>query len=341
MDVRVSIVMPVYNALPYLYESVAAVRAQTLQSWELLLVDDGSTDGSGEAADLLAAEDSRIRVFHQQNAGVSTARNRALNEAKGEYIGFVDADDTPLPHMFETLYAAASERACDIVSACYSSVQNGRIVYTSAPPFPADRIFGGADVHDWLCDMQQKGTFLYIWRRLFSAALIRENGIRFDPNISIGEDSLFCMECFLHAGRVCALTDVVYHYRHTPGSAMRSTAYKPNYIPSLNRLWQRKKALCLPLLCGKESAFLRDNADYTRKTLLPPLLRNFFLSPQKGYFAFRQLMHGELLRDTLRWFDLAQIRYSRSLDDVLVRFARWRLYPAAYWIARKLYRKDF
>lgn len=100
----ISIIVPVYNILDYLPRCVQSIREQTYQNLEILLVDDGSTDGTGELCDRLAAEDDRIRVFHKENGGSSSARNLGLAHVRGEYIGFVDSDDYIDPDMYEKLY---------------------------------------------------------------------------------------------------------------------------------------------------------------------------------------------------------------------------------------------
>lgn len=99
-----SIIVPIYNIEEYLPRCVHSIMAQTYRNLEILLVDDGSTDKTGALCDALAAEDERIRVFHKENGGSSSARNLAITEAKGEYLGFVDSDDYISPDMYERLY---------------------------------------------------------------------------------------------------------------------------------------------------------------------------------------------------------------------------------------------
>lgn len=104
-----SIIVPVYNILEYLPRCVHSIMAQTYTNLEIILVDDGSTDGTAQLCDELAKEDERIRVFHKENGGSSSARNLALEKARGEYFGFVDSDDYISPDMYETLYGAIKE----------------------------------------------------------------------------------------------------------------------------------------------------------------------------------------------------------------------------------------
>lgn len=115
MTPDVSILIPVYNEEVYLPRCLDSIVGQTLQSWELLLVDDGSTDRSGSICDSYAARDSRIRVIHQENAGISAARNAGLAVAAGKYIGFVDSDDWIAPEMFQRLLTIAGETDCPLV----------------------------------------------------------------------------------------------------------------------------------------------------------------------------------------------------------------------------------
>ena len=91
---EISIIMPVYNSETFLYLAVESVKRQTMKEWELLLIDDGSSDASGRLCDAYAKEDARIRVFHQENQGITKTRNRGIKEARGEFITFIDNDET-------------------------------------------------------------------------------------------------------------------------------------------------------------------------------------------------------------------------------------------------------
>ena len=117
MEPSVSIIVPVYNAGKTISRCVDSILKQTCRDFELLLIDDGSTDHSGAICDDYQARDSRVRVFHQQNSGVSAARNLALREAKGEYLQFVDSDDWITPDATASLLRAARDNDCDMVIA--------------------------------------------------------------------------------------------------------------------------------------------------------------------------------------------------------------------------------
>ena len=121
----ISVIVPVYNILQYLPRCVRSITAQTWQNLEVLLVDDGSTDGTGALCDELAGEDKRIRVFHKENGGSSSARNLALEKSRGDYLGFVDSDDYIAPKSLsgfaETIEGYASENnGVFALGYCYS-----------------------------------------------------------------------------------------------------------------------------------------------------------------------------------------------------------------------------
>ena len=327
--------MPVYNTMPYLTQSICSVQAQTLQDWELLVIDDGSTDGSGEEAEQFAAKDPRIRVFHQPNSGISAARNKALSLVRGKYIGFVDADDLLQPTMYETMVQAAEANNCEIVSVGHISFDDDSVLGTSYLSLPPEQVLTRDDIVRFIPDLSQKKTFLYIWRRLFCADLIRANNIRFDPAISVGEDTIFCLECFLHAQRTIALHQALYMYRHRPGSAMRSDAFRPNYLPSLDLGYQQKVKLCLPHIPGQESLFLHNLASHNR-TFLNSVMLNFFRDPHCGLRAFRKMFRRVMMRDMLRCLDWKQER-SRSLDSVMLQLVRFHMFIPAYFLAKKIF----
>ena len=121
---KLSIIIPVYNVNEYLKNTIENVLAQIYQDYELILVDDGSTDGSSEICDFFAEKDRRIRVIHQRNQGVSAARNKGVSAANGEYIGFVDSDDLNEPNMFEIMMSIAVAENADIVQCRHNRKPN-------------------------------------------------------------------------------------------------------------------------------------------------------------------------------------------------------------------------
>ena len=128
--IKVSVIMPVYNSGEYLQTAVDSILSQSLKDIELILVDDGSTDGSSEKCDEYAKKDKRVVVIHQKNGGICNARNAALNIARGEYIGFSDHDDEYLPGLLEDNYKLCITQNLDFVKFCkkWDIVEDGKVI---------------------------------------------------------------------------------------------------------------------------------------------------------------------------------------------------------------------
>ena len=174
---KISIITTVYKTGHYLPLTVQSILAQTFTDFELLLVDDGSPDNSGEVADALAKTDARIRVFHKENGGPASASNMGLDNARGDYIGFVDSDDLIAPDMYEKLYAAVQApgvrlAACtgDCIDEDGSKIE-GRVVTSD--------LRSVHDAQELLLDAFKTGSFYgpLSWNKLFDARLFKDKGI--------------------------------------------------------------------------------------------------------------------------------------------------------------------
>ena len=246
MNPKVSVIMPVYNAEKYLEKSAASIMEQTLDELELILVDDGSLDGSGKICDMIAEKNPRVRVIHQNNAGVSCARNAGLAAAQGEYIGFVDADDMISKHMFSVLYRLAVQYECDLVSCRYCSlsgvlweIQTPDTIWIDSVDHPLSR----EEMDRVLLPAVYKGFDCSVWNKLFKREIIERENIQFKPELSIGEDYLFVLNYLAYTQRYYYTTQVLYYYYVREGSAIRS--YRAGYMKNYYDLYKEKKRLIL------------------------------------------------------------------------------------------------
>ena len=207
MRPAVSVIVPVYRAERFLAQCVESVLAQSRSDLELLLIDDGSPDGSGSLCDGYARLDARVRVIHQQNAGVSAARNAGLERAAGDYIAFVDADDWVEPDWLESMLAALDgEPGADICACGHLRHEDERTEDRSA------RLCTGfLSPDEAFCSALRGGIDGYCWNKLFYAPLFKE--LRFDPAISVLEDLLLCQRAILQSRGVVCLPRPLYHYR--------------------------------------------------------------------------------------------------------------------------------
>lgn len=340
MDCKVSVVIPFYNGIQYLEACVRSVQAQTLREIEILLVDDGSEDDGGKLADALALEDARIRVIHQENRGLAGARNSGIDASRGDYIGFVDADDLIDPQMYEKLYNTARMLSCELVTGgCRSFTDDGRWGKHTVPAFPLYTRLDPALIRTEMPRLVCDGSLTYVWRRLYASSLFREKGIRFEERLRICEDATFCMECLLRADGVAAIPDCLYLYRYVPTSLIRSKKYTPHMTPSMLLQYEIKKTLAQAYLADSMPQMMASLADYTYRHISRLIFTNLYRKPGKRYREFRTAVRAPIFRELFDWFDLNAHR-SKSLDWLLFKCVQLRLYFPAYCIGKLVFGKD-
>ena len=185
--IAVSVIVPIYNTKPWLRECVQSIRDQSqtfAEPYEILLVDDGATDGCGELCDELAAEDSRSRVIHQENEGLAAARNTGIDAAAGRYYAFVDSDDILRPGYLKKLYdACEAHDAYMAVCAVEDVAENGDSL---DPPSYTDPTATGVFVGKELLNnfYSPNGTYYTVaWNKLYRTAFFRETGLAYPSRV--------------------------------------------------------------------------------------------------------------------------------------------------------------
>lgn len=218
MDV-ISVIVPVYNIEAYLASCLDSILNQTYKNLEIILIDDGSTDSSGKICDDYAQKDSRIVVFHQQNSGVSRARNHGIIEATGEYVSFVDGDDIIAPEMYEVLYNNMKCYSADISSCGIAQRQIDGEVTTLADN--SLRFFNKQELIKGFFDTPIiKETMYGPCHKLFRTSFVKQH--KFDVNYAIAEDLLFMFGCIEQSSKVVLDNRPMYFYLKRPGSATTS-----------------------------------------------------------------------------------------------------------------------
>lgn len=222
----VSIIVPVYQVKEYIGECVESLLAQTYTNLEILLVDDGSTDGSGELCDEYAAKDSRVQVIHQENQGPSVARNQGLDYAKGEYVAFVDSDDAVVPDFIETLFGILNKYQADIAACAYMNCGADDLMRIGEGMLYIDNnenkeicMTSKQMLRQWHGRYKKWETVA--WNKLYRKSILDgENGvtaIRFPVGRKL-EDVLTSHLMVANASRVVMTTRKLYLYRTTPNS---------------------------------------------------------------------------------------------------------------------------
>lgn len=216
----ISIIVPVYNMEQYLRECLDSIKAQTFTEWECILVDDGSSDSSPAICDEYAAADSRFKVIHQKNGGLSNARNTALRTATGEYIGFVDADDWIEPGMYDLLYKMVKDEDADIAQVGYRTEYHGR--------HSTKHLTGKAKVIDGKTAMKEIGFDRlpnYVWNKLHRRSIITCDF----PDGRNFEDIFVYGQWLKNVKKMVLDPTPMYHYRMRKGSIIHTDAAKNRY----------------------------------------------------------------------------------------------------------------
>lgn len=212
----ISVIIPVYNIMEYLPRCVQSVCGQSYLNLEILLVDDGSTDGTGALCDELAQTDSRIRVLHKENGGSSSARNLGLDNARGEYIGFVDSDDYISPQMYERLYEAMEKYKVRVTQIGRDELdeQGNRLPDICVPPIKEERIWH----KDFLKELLMHRGDCSFCTKLFHKSILE--GKHF-PTGALNEDFHFLVRILPEIGEIVSLPEQTYHVFYRMGSNSR------------------------------------------------------------------------------------------------------------------------
>lgn len=216
MAPTVSIIVPVYNAEKTIGRCVDSILSQQYTDFELLLVDDGSTDSSGAICDSYTLADSRVQVIHKENTGVSDTRNIGISRAAGVYLQFLDSDDWITPDATKLLVETARDHDCDLVISDFYRVVGERV--SRKGDIDEDRVLTREEYAAHM--MEQPADFYYgvLWNKLYRRDIVESHRLRMDPELSWCEDFMFNLEYIRHAQRFYALQVPIYYYVKTKGS---------------------------------------------------------------------------------------------------------------------------
>lgn len=236
----ISVIVAVYNARQYLNRCADSILAQDFEDFEVLLIDDGSTDGSGEMCDEYAKKDKRVRVFHKENGGVSSARQLGIEEAKGEYSIHADSDDWIESNMLSGMYDEISRNGSDILIVDFytnTSSNKQRLNKQEPTGYTADAL---------LSDMLSGKIMGSLWNKLIRHGLYKTHNITFPAGINYCEDQIVAAELFLKTSKISYLPRAYYHYMDNPGSITRKPTKKAfgwrmAYIQYMEDMLDREK----------------------------------------------------------------------------------------------------
>lgn len=300
---KISMIIPVYNAEQYLKKCVDSVRAQTYGNLEIMLVDDGSTDGSGELCDAYAEKDERIRVVHKENGGLVSAWKAGVKECSGEYVSFLDSDDWIDPEMLSemSVYLTGNDREM-VISDYIIERDGGSQEYVWQKLAPGE--YGRKEIEEKIfpCLLGQEERYITISRcmKLISKRLISENGNYTDPAIIVGEDTTIMLPVLLDCQRIVAMDHkAYYHYLYVKESMVHK--YNEKLTENIRKLIQTTDRILKDKFTGDKLEEQKKHLDQESILWYFLVLKNEARGNPSGYRRnILKLCRSEEIRDLVK-----------------------------------------
>lgn len=300
---KISMIIPVYNAEQYLKKCVDSVRAQTYGNLEIMLVDDGSTDSSGELCDTYAEKDERIRVVHKENGGLVSAWKAGVKECSGEYVSFLDSDDWINPEMLSEMSAYLTGNDREMVISDYIIERDGgsqEYVWQKLAPGE----YGRKEIEEKIfpCLLGQEERYITISRcmKLISKRLISENGNYTDPAIIVGEDTTIMLPVLLDCQRIVAMDHkAYYHYLYVKESMVHK--YNEKLTENIRKLIQTTDRILKDKFTGDKLEEQKKHLDQESILWYFLVLKNEARGNPSGYrMNILKLCRSEEIRDLVK-----------------------------------------
>ena len=321
-NIIVSIIVPVYNTLPYLSQCIDSIISQQFHDWECILVDDGSTDGSGGLCDEYKSKDRRITVLHQENKGVSAARNAGIKIANGKFITFVDSDDwidkTYLMHLADVRDGA------DLRVSGYRKMYKGKIIKEHKFKHPKSYVLHKTNA-DTFIDMLKQDLFYVPVSKFYLKSIIDTNQIEFPIECNYGEDLLFNFLYLKHTHLISILPHVDYNYRIQNAGTL-TTVYRPDRFENDYMQWNIVKDFC------ESNSFLTSDAkQYLGQRLWGIIYEGLFLLPSTTWATTKKILSVNEIQllslwnvrlQTSKWIKFCVMKRKKILLYILLKLRR-------------------
>ena len=242
----VSIIVPVYNVEKHLSRCLDSLLNQSYSNFEILLINDGSTDNSGQICDVYQAKSDKIRVFHLENGGVSKARNYGIENAKGDFIQFVDSDDYVNETYISSMIDQIKDKSVDLLISGIMQVQltNHKLTLLKEIISTNNGLYKKKDLKHIMSDLIDSSYINYCYSKLISRKMLIENKIRFDISISLGEDTLFVLDVIRHSQYIYILSRAEYNYLIHSNDTL-TYKFRPDKFDVLNDLSRKILDFCI------------------------------------------------------------------------------------------------
>lgn len=344
---KLSVIVPVYNTGELLIKTIESVQKQTLKDLEILLIDDGSSDGTEIICDQLSEEYKNVYVYHKKNGGVSSARNLGLDNAKGEYIAFLDADDYIDADLYEKALNCIGNN--DMVFFHYSMDENGKKfkVHQGALKDLADNpknymLFYGENHRVFKSDDYCEDSVLSVFsvRIIYKRLFIEENHLRFDTRMKSGEDRIFIFDALLHTDNITYNDDLYGYYYYIRGidsltGSKNLKAYRTGVFERYEQFDKIEQAVC------KENDYLTDTnlqdirLERAHKMRLEVILNEFRYNKKHAIKNIKKYRKCEFFKFSYNWTNFKYIKANSSKNE-LIKFLiiKYKLYGLLFLIYR-------
>ena len=291
----ISVIVPIYNAEKFLHYCIDSILNQSFVDFEILLVNDGSTDNSGKISDKYAEKDTRVKVIHKQNGGVSSARNAGIEAAQGEYICFVDSDDYLESNYLKELVETKKKYPdFDNVWCGFQTVEDylKSNINTVASEYNKDYSFSNLSS---IMDLCEKWLVQMPWNKLFLTKTIKENSIIFPPELSLGEDYIFNLR-YLDCtnGKIAVVNKPLYDYLRD-GKESLDNKYYPDLLEIYRRLNSETEKYAQKWKLSEEQISKMYNSFFFR---LEAVLRNTFNENNKSSLRTKLKYNNRILKSS-------------------------------------------
>ncbi|NBK92510.1 glycosyltransferase [bacterium 1XD21-13] len=342
---KVSVVVPVYNVEAYLRRCVDSILAQTVEGLEVILIDDGSTDGSGEICDEYQRKDERIRVQHKPNGGLTSAWKAGVELSSGKYVGFVDSDDWIEPDMYERMLQLVLKYDADVaVCGLVFDFEDPKIPKREEISNLGREVYEREDLEALFPALINDGRFFgRTWQsarvtKLFHKELIRKNMIYCDDRVSLGEDMQITIPVLLDARRLCVVQDF-YPYHYWINNKSITGQYDRGYMDKVKLLAERLSVISREKGVYDFSDQIRN--DFLSMTVLAvknEIYRNYKAGRRKVVANVRDICEDSQVREALRNHTMNRLSASVKLYLWLMEKGHYNL---CYWLVLAFFKVNY
>ncbi len=321
MNPVISVIIPVYNREKHIVKCIESVLSQSFEDFEVILIDDGSSDRSPQICDEYAQKDTRVKVIHKANGGVSSARNEGIKVACGEYITFVDSDDCLLPNFFECGNKKIKEYKPDLivtgfkVTCCdeYNSIKEGEQIFCEDHFCTVEEILEEMN-------MPYFGYMAAPWGKLYKANIIKDNSLCFDTSMRWGEDTYFNLDFLEHTRNVYGVKNICYDYCLGTENSLSCDLHKDEYEVCSKMV---KRKIKLHEQINISETFVKNAKEFFLKSMICHLRRcqicSKKITKEENIDLIKKISNDEVIK-TIKVKDLSSLQ--RKIMLVLLRL-KW------------------